>query len=106
MGLPQDRRTRLRPDATASRSSLRSLGHETHRRARDHRRRLLLSRVLGGELLLGSLVIPAGFFFVDRAGRWLIERFRTHLGLDRLSDIASVPLVHVSLLFLGPVVLA
>jgi STE24 endopeptidase len=61
-------------------------------------------------ILLGSLVILAGLFFVDRAGRWLIARFPHRLGFDRLSDIASVPLVlmlmHLSSLFLGPVALA
>lgn len=61
-------------------------------------------------ILLGSLVILAGLLFVDRAGRWLIGRFRDRLGFERLSDVASVPLVlmlmHVSSLFLGPVVLA
>ena len=61
-------------------------------------------------ILLGSFVILAGLFFVDRAGRWLIARFRDRLGFDRLSDVASVPLIlllmHVSSLFLGPVVLA
>jgi Zn-dependent protease with chaperone function len=61
-------------------------------------------------ILLGSLVILAGLFFVDRAGRWLIARHGPRLGFDRLSDIASVPLVlmllQVSSLFLGPVALA
>jgi Zn-dependent protease with chaperone function len=61
-------------------------------------------------ILLGSLVILAGLFFVDRAGRWLIARFHDRLGFDRLSDIASVPLVlllmHVASLFLTPVGLA
>jgi Zn-dependent protease with chaperone function len=59
---------------------------------------------------LGSLVILVGLFFVDRAGQWLIARFRGRLGFDRLSDVASVPLVlmlmEVSSLFLGPVTLA
>jgi Zn-dependent protease with chaperone function len=59
---------------------------------------------------LGSLVVLAGLFFVDRAGRWLIARFAVRLGFDRLSDVASVPLVlmlmEVSSLFLGPVALA
>jgi Zn-dependent protease with chaperone function len=59
---------------------------------------------------LGSIVILAGLFFVDRAGRWLIARFSGRLGFDRLSDIASVPLVlllmEVSSLFLSPVALA
>jgi Zn-dependent protease with chaperone function len=59
---------------------------------------------------LGSLVVLAGLFFVDRAGRWLIARFPVRLGFERLSDVASVPLVlmlmEVSSLFLSPVALA
>jgi Zn-dependent protease with chaperone function len=58
---------------------------------------------------LGSLVVLAGLFFVDRAGRWLIARYSTRLGFERLSDVASVPLVlmlmEVSSLFLSPVAL-
>jgi STE24 endopeptidase len=61
-------------------------------------------------ILLGSLVVLASLFFVDRAGRWLIARFHDRLGFDHLADVASVPLVlmlmHVSSLFLGPVALA
>jgi Zn-dependent protease with chaperone function len=61
-------------------------------------------------ILMGSLVILAGLFFVDRAGRWLVARYAPRLGFNRLSDIASVPLVlmlmEVSSLFLGPVALA
>ena len=34
-------------------------------------------------ILLGSLVILAGLFFVDRAGRWLIARYSARLGFDR-----------------------
>jgi Zn-dependent protease with chaperone function len=59
---------------------------------------------------MGALVVLAGLFFVDRAGRRLIARYSPRLGFDRLSDIASVPLVlmlmHVSSLFLTPVALA
>ncbi len=61
-------------------------------------------------ILLGSIVILAGLFLVDRLGRRLIARFAQRLGFDRLSDIASVPLVlmliQVSSLVLSPVVLA
>jgi STE24 endopeptidase len=61
-------------------------------------------------ILLGSLVILAGLFFVDRAGRWLIARFSGRLGFDRLSDVASVPLVlmliEVASLVLGPVAMS
>jgi STE24 endopeptidase len=61
-------------------------------------------------ILLGSLVVLAGLYFVDRIGRWLIARFSDRLGFDRLSDVASVPLIlmliDVSSLFLSPVALA
>jgi Zn-dependent protease with chaperone function len=61
-------------------------------------------------ICLGALVVLAGLLFVDRAGRWLIARFPARLGFDRLSDVASVPLVlmlmEVSSLFLSPVALA
>jgi Zn-dependent protease with chaperone function len=61
-------------------------------------------------ILLSSLVVLAGLYFVDRMGRWLIARFSIRLGFDRLSDVASVPLVlmliEVSSLFLSPVALA
>ena len=61
-------------------------------------------------ILLGSLVILAGLYFVDRAGRSLIARFPARLGFNRLADVASVPLIlmlmNLSSLFLGPVVLA
>jgi Zn-dependent protease with chaperone function len=61
-------------------------------------------------IVLGSFVVLAGLFFVDRAGRWLIARYGNRLGFDRLSDVASVPLVlmliEVASMFLGPVALA
>jgi STE24 endopeptidase len=61
-------------------------------------------------ILLGSLVVLAGLYFVHRAGHWLIARFAHRLGFDRLSDIASVPLVlmliEVASLVLSPVALA
>jgi Zn-dependent protease with chaperone function len=61
-------------------------------------------------ILLGSIVILAGLFLVDRLGRRLIARFAHRLGFDRLCDIASVPLVlmliQVSSLVLSPAVLA
>ncbi len=61
-------------------------------------------------ILLGSFLVLAGLFFVDRAGRWLIARYSGRLGFDRLSDVASVPLVlmliEVASLVLSPVALA
>jgi STE24 endopeptidase len=61
-------------------------------------------------ILLGSIVILAALFLVDRLGRRLIAGYSRRLGFDRLSDIASVPLVlmliQVSSVVLSPVVLA
>jgi Zn-dependent protease with chaperone function len=61
-------------------------------------------------ILLGSLVVLTGLYFVHRAGGWLIARYAHRLGFDRLSDIASVPLVlmmiEVASLVLSPVALA
>ena len=61
-------------------------------------------------ILLGSVVILAGLFIVDRLGGWLIARFSDRLDFDRLSDIASVPLVlmliEVAFLVLSPIGLA
>lgn len=61
-------------------------------------------------ILLSSLVTLAGLFLVDRMGRYLISRYSQRLGFDRLSDVASVPLllmsIQVASLFLVPVVLA
>jgi STE24 endopeptidase len=77
------------------------MGHEMGHYVLGHVRR---------SILLGSLVILMGLFFVDRAGRWLIARFSNRLGFDRLSDVASVPLVlmviDVASLVLGPVAMA
>jgi len=44
-------------------------------------------------VLLSTLGILAGLFVVDRVGRLLIGRFRERFGFDRLSDVASVPLL-------------
>ena len=61
-------------------------------------------------ILLSSMRHLLGLFLVDRVGRWLIAPFRDRLGFDRLSDIASVPLVlmllEVASLVLSPVALA
>jgi Zn-dependent protease with chaperone function len=61
-------------------------------------------------ILLSSIVTFIGLFFVNRFARWLIARFRERLGFDHLADIASVPLMILSLevatLFLSPVALA
>ena len=44
-------------------------------------------------VLLSTLGILASLFVVDRVGRLLIGRFRDRFGFDRLSDVASVPLL-------------
>ncbi len=44
-------------------------------------------------ILLSSIVTLAGLFLVDRLGRKLIARFPDRLGFDRLSDVASMPLL-------------
>jgi Zn-dependent protease with chaperone function len=61
-------------------------------------------------ILLGSLVVIAGLFLVDRWGTWLIARIPGRLGFNTLSDIASVPivlmLIEIAFLVLAPVALA
>ncbi len=61
-------------------------------------------------ILLSTVVTLAGLFLVDWLGRRLIARFSGRLGFDRLSDIASLPLllmlVQVAFLVLSPVALA
>lgn len=58
-------------------------------------------------IALSTLITLLGLWWVDRAGRWLIDRFHRRFGFDRLSDVASVPLIllllHVGALALGPV---
>ena len=61
-------------------------------------------------ILLSSFVVFASLFLVDRSGRWLIGRNSARFGFDRLSDVASVPLLAILLqgtsLLLAPVALA
>lgn len=61
-------------------------------------------------ILLSSLVILVTLSAVDRVGRFLIARCSGVLKFDRLSDVASIPillmLIQASSLILGPVVLA
>jgi STE24 endopeptidase len=61
-------------------------------------------------ILLSSLLTLAGLFLVDRLGQKLIARFSQRLGFDRLSDVASMPLllmlIEVSTLVLSPAALA
>jgi Zn-dependent protease with chaperone function len=61
-------------------------------------------------ILMSSIVILAGLFFVDRLGRWLIARYGDRLGFETLADIASVPLMmmllELAFLVLSPVAMA
>jgi Zn-dependent protease with chaperone function len=58
-------------------------------------------------IMLSSVITLIGLFWVDRAGRWITERYHRRFGFDRLSDIASLPLilllVQVASLALAPV---
>jgi STE24 endopeptidase len=61
-------------------------------------------------ILLSTIVALPGLFLVDWLGQKLIARFSDRLGFDRLSDVASMPLllmlVEVSTLVLSPFALA
>ena len=61
-------------------------------------------------ILLSTIVALPGLFLVDRLGRRLIARFPDRLGCDRLSDVASMPLllmlIEVATLVLSPFALA
>ena len=51
-------------------------------------------------VLLSSVLVLAGLFWTDRAGRRLIARFGSKMGVDSLADIAATPLLLI-LLSLG-----
>ena len=61
-------------------------------------------------ILMSSIITLLGLFLVDRAGRGLVARFHRQLGFDSLADVASVPLLMMSLevvfLILSPAALA
>lgn len=61
-------------------------------------------------ILTSSIVVVAALFWTDRAGRWVIARYRRRLGFDSLSDVAATPLLLVliglSSIVLGPPALA
>jgi STE24 endopeptidase len=46
-------------------------------------------------ILMSSFVLVAGLFWTDRAGRWVIARYRDRLGFDSLADVAAAPLLLV-----------
>ncbi len=61
-------------------------------------------------ILLSVILTLAGLFLVDWLGRRIVGRFSGRLGFDRLSDVASLPLLFMLLelvmLVLSPVALA
>lgn len=65
---------------------------------------------IGWSLGLSSIVVVAGLFWTDRAGRWVLRKYGGRLGIDSLADVAAAPLLLVLLglssAALGPVALA
>jgi STE24 endopeptidase len=61
-------------------------------------------------VVLSSLLLVAGLFWVDRAGGWVLRRWGNRLGIDSLADVAATPLLilllGVSSTVLGPAALA
>jgi STE24 endopeptidase len=61
-------------------------------------------------IVLSSVLTLIGLFLVDWCARRLVARYSDRLGFDRLSDVASVPLLlmllEVAMLLLSPVALA
>jgi STE24 endopeptidase len=59
---------------------------------------------------LSSLILVAGLWWVDRAGRWVLGRWGKRLGIHSLADVAATPLLlilmGVASTVLGPAVLA
>jgi STE24 endopeptidase len=66
----------------------------------------VLNHVVQG-ILFSSVLILLGLGFVDRAGSWLIRRKGNRLGIDRLGDVAALPLIlmlaQVAMLVLLPI---
>jgi STE24 endopeptidase len=62
---------------------------------------------LSRSIFLSTILTLLGLLWVDRAGHWMIARFRERFMFERLSDIAAIPLLIVllkgSMLVLGPV---
>ena len=61
-------------------------------------------------IVLSAVLTLIGLFLVDWCGRRLVARYSDRLGFDRLSDVASVPLLlmllEVAMFLLSPVALA
>ncbi len=77
------------------------MGHEMGHYALNH---------IPWSIALSSLIVTAGLFWTDRAGRGLIARYHTRFGFDSLSDVAATPLILVliglSSTALAPIALA
>jgi Zn-dependent protease with chaperone function len=77
------------------------VGHETGHYVLNH---------IPRGLALSALVVLAGLFWADRAGRRLVARFGRRFGFDSLADVAATPLllvlVALASVALGPVVMA
>jgi len=77
------------------------MGHEMGHYALGHVTRTIL---------LSSLVVLLSLWTIDRAGTWLAARFAPRFGFDRISDVASLPLLlillQLSTLGLSPAIMA
>ncbi len=65
---------------------------------------------VGRSIVLSSGLTLLGLLLVDRFGRFLVARYSARLGFERLSDVASVPLllmlIEVAVFLLSPAALA
>lgn len=77
------------------------MGHEMGHYVLNH---------VGWSIAASSIVLLASLWWTDRAGRWLIARYRERFGFDSLADVAATPLllllIGVSSMVLAPVALA
>ena len=77
------------------------MGHEMGHFALGHVER---------SVVLSSVLLVAGLWWVDRAGRWTLSRWGKRLGITSLADVAATPLllilIGLSSTVLGPVALA
>ena len=77
------------------------MGHEMGHYALNH---------VGWSVALSGLILVAGLFWVDRAGRWLLGRYSNRLGFDNLGSVAAIPLLTIlglsASVALGPIALA
>jgi Zn-dependent protease with chaperone function len=77
------------------------MGHEMGHYALNH---------VGWSIAASSIVLLAGLWWTDRAGRWLLARHQSRFGFNSLSDVAATPLLvilmGVSSTVLAPLALA